>query len=386
MARLTSSRRAAVLRQALNPETRLAANLVFDFLGKPAEVRPGRFSLFRPQQEILEGNLEKETPMSQGRRALWLMLAAGCVSAVWPQTAAAQMFPYFRPGRRAATIMGGPLGPAPLDPLSVSAYWGFLPSPILARQAIGHQIIWTSPNGYVYRPVYADNDPTGAAQADGFKIVPRTAPAAAEPIAAPQAALAGQAPAGLRLPAADAQNAFERGLLLFRAGRYDEALADLERVPEAQGAEADLLAAQVLFASGDYATAIEALDRATEALPESQWGRYIADYRDYFSSPLRYVVHLRSLERYVDQFPQRPQAKLLLAYHYGSLGFVDQAIKLLDELQADPLVDRLRAYFTRQRAGPAPELNEDVRGPLLAPPGPVAQRAVRTGRPGPREF
>jgi hypothetical protein len=276
------------------------------------------------------------------------------------------------------TIMGGPIGPAPLDPYSVSAYWGFLPSPIVARQSIGHQIIWTGPNGYVYRPVYADDDLSGVTQADGFKVLPRADSFAPAPLAPPPAAAA-QPAAPLNLPAS-----LDKALLLFRAGNYEASLAELERLPDAEGAEADLLAAQALFALTDYSAAIEALRRATETLPESDWGRYVVDYRSFFPSALRYVVHLRSLERYVDQFPERTEAKLLLAYHYGSLGFVDQAIALLDELKPDPLVGRLREYFNRQRAAPAP--GEDAGGPQLAAPGPVAERPVRTVRPGPREF
>lgn len=316
--------------------------------------------------------------MSQGRRALYLFAAAAAIAAAWPPTATAQMFPYFRPGRRAVTVMGGPIGPAPLDPYSVSAYWGFLPSPIVARQAIGHQIIWTGPNGYVYRPVYADDDPTGAAQADGFKVVPRAESIAQGPLSPPPA-IAARPAAPPGLPAS-----LDKALLLFRAGNYEESLAALERLPDAQRAEADLLAAQTLFALTDYSSAVEALRRATESLPESDWGRYIADYRSYFPSALRYVVHLRSLERSVDQFPEQTDAKLLLAYHYGSLGFVDQAIALLDELKPDPLVDRLREYFNRQRAAPAP--GDDVGGPVLAAPGRMVQRPLKTSRPGPREF
>lgn len=318
--------------------------------------------------------------MSRGCRACLLWMAAAGVAASWPQPATAQVFPYFRPGRRAATIMGGPLGPAPLDPYSVSAFWGFLPSPIVARQAIGHQILWTGPNGYVYRPIYADDDPTGAAQADGFKVVPRTSSTVSEPVATPPAAPAVRSPATM----AAAQDAFGKAKLLFRLGRYEESLAALEQAPERQAAEADLLAAQALFAAADYPAAVEALRRATETLPESEWGRYIADYRTYFPSALRYVVHLRSLERYTEQFPEQAEAKLLLAYHYGSLGFVDQAIALLAELKPDPLADRLREYFSRQRAAPTPE--DDAGGPLLMPPGPIAERPAKTVRPGPQEF
>jgi hypothetical protein len=284
--------------------------------------------------------------------------------------------------------MGGPLGPAPLDPYSVSAYWGFLPSPLVARQSIGHQIIWTSPNGYVYRPVYPDDDPSGFTQTDGFKVLPRsvtTAPGFTERVVTP-APGAGAAP---RLPAAGLANQpFDRALLQFRSGRYEQALESLEQAPKAEAAEADLLAAQALFAVADYPTAVEVLERATSQLPEDQWGRYVADYRDYFPSALRYVVHLRSLERFTDEFPERTEARLLLAYHYGSLGFADRAIALLDEIKADPLAQRLREHFAHQQAAPAPanEPGDEVRGPSLVAPGPLAKKPPPAGRLGPREF
>ncbi|HUY91943.1 MAG TPA: hypothetical protein VMV10_24595 [Pirellulales bacterium] len=322
--------------------------------------------------------------MSQARRLLWLMLAAGGMAAASPQTATAQMFPYRGSGRRAVTVMGGPLGPAPLNPYAVSAYWGFLPDPIVARQSYGHQIIWTGPNGYVYRPLYADDDPSGIAQADGFKVVPQAPPADAA--ANPAAALPAAPPAVLQLPPADAGDPFDQALLLFRGGRYRESLAALERVPDAQAGEAELLAVQAFFAVADYPAAVDTLGRATESLPEDEWGRYVANYRDYFPSALRYIVHLRSLERVTNQFPDRADAKLLLAYHYGSLGFADQAIALLDQLKPDPLVERLRSHFARQRAAPAPELDDDAAGPAPVDPAPLVPRPARTGRPGPREF
>lgn len=324
--------------------------------------------------------------MYQASRSLWPIFAAAGIAAVWPQTSAGQVFPYSLPGRRTVAVMGAPLGPAPLNPYAVSAYWGFLPDPLVARQSYGHQIIWTGPNGYVYRPLYSDDDPSGIAQADGFKVVPRTAPAganlaAAKPIA-PRAAAAGGAP----LVNGAGRNPFDQALLLFRAGNYQPALVALERLPDEQAGQADLLAAQADFALGDYPAAVEALDRATESLPEEDWDRYVAAYRDYFPSPLRYVVHLRSLERVTNQFPDRADAKLLLAYHYGSLGFADQAIALLDQIEPDPLVDRLRAHFARQRAAPAPGLNDDAGGSLPLAPGPLARRPARKVPLGPREF
>lgn len=337
--------------------------------------------------------------MSHARRSLTLALAALSLVTIWPQTVAAQYFPYFRPGRRYAAVMAGPLGPPPLDPYSVAAYWGFFPSPFVARQTIGHEIIWTSPNGYVYRPVYADQDPSGGGASDGFSALPQTAPqisgatTSARP-ATPAVDLAPANPKGL----------FETALLRFRLGRYDEALGRLDQLllADPDHGQAELLSAQALFALGEYEGAVAALDRATKLLPESEWDRYVAGYRDFFPSALRYAVHLRTLERYIDEHPENTESRLLLAYHYGSLGYAEQAIAQLEQLKPSDLSRRLREHFARQRPSRIEELpapapgdvdpkNGDDVGPILAPRGEETRTPPRplpplVRRPGPREF
>lgn len=320
--------------------------------------------------------------MSYVPRTIVLALAGLSLAMAWPQTAAAQLFPYTRPGRRFAAVMGGPIGPAPLDPYSVARFWGFLPSPLVARQSIGHEIIWTGPNGYVYRPIYPDQDPSGADQSDGFKILPK----------APAQAYSGAAPAVAEVAPGDPKNLFDMALLLFRLGRYDQALSRLDQLllRNADDGQAELLSAQALFALGEYDAAVASLDRATQLLPEEEWDRYVADYREYFPSALRYAVHLRSLERAVDQAPHEQTAsRLLLAYHYGCLGYADQAMLRLDQLaQPSELSLRLSRYFERQRKSaenelpaPAPAADMDVQGNAQDRPVPPA-----VPRPGPREF
>ncbi|MGH7134326.1 MAG: hypothetical protein ACREHD_01215, partial [Pirellulales bacterium] len=87
----------------------------------------------------------------------WLgCLFLGCLM-MCDEPAKAQFGTLLYAGQRGTTVIAPPPGPGPLDPLSVAAYWGFWPNPVLARQPIGHQTIATSPNGYIYRPVYADD-------------------------------------------------------------------------------------------------------------------------------------------------------------------------------------------------------------------------------------
>lgn len=328
----------------------------------------------------------KKWPMSHARRSIIFVLAGVSLALARPQTAAAQFFPYARPGRRFAAVMGGPIGPAPLDPYSVARFWGFLPSPLVARQSIGHEIIWTGPNGYVYRPVYPDQDPSGADQSDGFEVLPK-APAQRQADAAPARA----APPAAELLPANPKGLFDRALLLFRLGRYDEALGRLDQLllRDSDDGQAELLSAQALFALGEYDAAVASLDRATQLLPEEEWDRYVADYREYFPSALRYAVHLRSLERFVDQAPpEQTASRLLLAYHYGCLGYADQAFARLDQLKPSELSRRLSRYFDRQRESadnelPAPAPAADMDGQDKVEGQGARKEAVRSG---PREF
>ncbi len=158
----------------------------------------------------------------------------------------------------------------------------------------------------------------------------------------------------------------------------------------ADDGQAELLSAQALFALGEYDAAVASLDRATQLLPEEEWDRYVADYREYFPSALRYAVHLRSLERFADQAPPAQTAsRLLLAYHYGCLGYADQALLRLDQLtKPSELSRRLSHYFERHRKAadnelpaPAPAADMDVQNNAA---GQDARK--KAGRPGPREF
>jgi len=162
-------------------------------------------------------------------------------------------------------------------------------------------------------------------------------------------------------PGKPADSAFEAALAGVRGGQYELALdalkAILDRDPKR--GDAELLAAQALFALSDYSGAVTALDRAVELLPEAEWDRYVADYRRYFPSSLQYIVLLRRLERHIDVAPDDPNGFLLLGYHYGALGFADEAQRLFDQAKGDPLGRRLGDHFAGRRAkdddAPAPE-------------------------------
>lgn len=359
----------------------------------------------KSRKVVLPTAAREKWRMFYSRVAFCSALAAVTLASAWPQTAAAQYFPYFRAGRRYAAVMGGPLGPAPLDPFSVAAYWGFLPAPRVARQTIGHEVIWTGPNGYVYRPVYADGDASGVAESDGFSVFPKTSARASNARGDGAAARGETAP--VDLTPVNPKGLFDTALLLFRSGRYDEALGRIDQLllADPDHGQAELLSAQALFALGEYPGAVSALDRATKRLGEDEWGRYVANYRDFFPSALRYAVHLRSLERFVDQFPEREESRLLLAYHYGSLGYAEQALSQLDLLRPNELRQRLREHFARMRQSaedelpapaPGPDMDEkeapEDSEPIPAPQGEETRAPARrpsrpvVKRPGPREF
>lgn len=269
-------------------------------------------------------------------------------------------------GRRGTTVVAPPPGPGPLDPLSVAAYWGFWPSPVIARQPIGHQTIATSPNGYIYRPVYP-NDASAASIAwpNSLEAIGRTTPAVRQPPAP-----------------ASAEALFEAAIVLFKAGRYEAAIDRLNRVVDQKpdGGDAYLLLVQAHFGLANYEAAADALAAALATAPEYTWDKFIRDYRTYFPSSLRFAMHLRTLERFVDLHPERVEGHLLLGYQYGSLGKTDRALAELARAHPNPEGDKLTQHFAAEAEAPAPAPDDELEpaAPPIAPQ--AAPPAKRRGR------
>lgn len=305
------------------------------------------------------------------------LIAIAC--AALPTTAFGQFNAYWLySGRRGTTVIAPPAGPGPLDPLSVSARFGFWPYPIIARQPIGHQILATGPNSYAYRPVYADDqtaasialsDAEPGSSGAGFLATHRAiAPIAAG--AARQPMVGAAAPADAGGPADPLSAALDD----FQAAHYQEALDHLRTIgpaDEAYGA-AQMLAAEAHLALTEYHAAVASLAAGMDSLLESQWDRYVRDYRDYFASALRFAVHLRSLERFVAQHPANTDGHLLLGFHYAALGFSQEGLEELALAGDDPRAQRLAMHFRLQDEPPAPALD--------LPDEPKAGAAPRRGR------
>jgi tetratricopeptide (TPR) repeat protein len=296
----------------------------------------------------------------QGWRRTGLLVVA--LFGICGEPASAQYGATLYAGRRGTTVVAPPPGPGPLDPLSVAAYWGFWPSPVIARQPIGHQIIATSPNGYVYRSVYA-NDPTAAS------------------IALPDAQETARPSLLSRLTAdrpAPPQSILDAALMLFKAGQYEAAIDRVNSVLDTKPDDGDalLLLVQCYFGLANYEAAADALAAALDHAPEHDWDKYVSNYKTYFASSLRFASHLRVLERFVELHPERQEGHLLIGYQYGCLGETVRTQKELALAKPSVEADKLARHFAEAQDAPAP--GPEVEAPPAARP-PVA-------RPRGREF
>jgi predicted Zn-dependent protease len=215
------------------------------------------------------------------------------------------------------------------------------------EQPIGQRQIRTGPNRTESYPVYASDLARGATS--------KPAP-----------------------PRSDAGRMVERAAAAFRDEKYSrtlDLLDSLDRSDRSTGV-AGLLRSQALFAEKKYEPAATALRRAMVSLPANQWPGIPGDYRRYYASLARYADQLRALQNHVKNHPTDADARLLLGYHYGYLGYRSDALKQLAaamRLSTDnSLVRQLSEVFGGKKA-------------------PIGRKAV-AGKPdtkpvaGPREF
>jgi predicted Zn-dependent protease len=174
-------------------------------------------------------------------------------------------------------------------------------------QPLGHQIIYTGRNSYVYRPVTNLRGMVATAIED------------------------------------------------LRGGRFEEALVELQPVQSENATDgfAALLESQAQFGAGKYSQAAESLRVALMNLPQDHWGQTVVDHEEYFGSSDRYMKRLYALASHVREQPTDAAAHFLLGWHLGFLGHATGATRELQaaiELssQRDELAQRLLAHFARR--------------------------------------
>ncbi len=211
------------------------------------------------------------------------------------------------------------------------APWGvFAPPPLYGRsyyappQPMGHQITPTGPNGYTYEPVYAPAQPNAS---------PMSLPSAAPLVAAP--------------------GEYDQALAAFRGGRYDEVLLKTGAIVlvNPDDGRAQLLESHALFALGRFDESTAALRRFLLVTPVAQWPALLAGPRDEYRAT-RYSTHIAALELYLQMRPNDGDAKLLLAYHAGNVGLVQQAVMQLTMLVPTTDDDAARRLLEYWRAPP----------------------------------
>ena len=158
-----------------------------------------------------------------------------------------------------------------------------------------------------------------------------------------------------------------------------------------------LLVAQSLFAAGQYDDAAAAVHMAMGGLPEDKWGTVVENYTQLYGNIGDYTSQLRALEAARTAKPDNPALRLLLGFHFGYLGYPQQAVRELDKAvqldSHDPAARRLHDIFAAKigapQVGPPPQSAAGPSGgsilsPLSRPAagGPTAGNPA-VGAPGP---
>lgn len=159
----------------------------------------------------------------------------------------------------------------------------------------------------------------------------------------------------------------------FKSGDYPKALQltnqALAKLPNDSALHE--FRALILFALGQYDQAASTLYAVLSVGPGWNWTTLIGLY----PSVDVYTTQLRALEDYVRQHPKAAQAHFVLAYHYLTEGYTDQAVsqlKLVQSLQPnDTLTPQLIRQFSKQDEGTTPP--QEPKPAAASPSSPVSQ-------------
>ena len=166
-------------------------------------------------------------------------------------------------------------------------------------------------------------------------------------------------------------NFAEQGEAAFKAGDYNGAAYAWQHavIDNQQKPVLILMHAQSLFAVGKFEEAAGAVQAAMGQLPNDQWGVVAGNYRELYGRVDDYTTQLRALEAAVKSKPSDPAMRFLLGYHYGYLGFPQQAVDQLNQAVSLAPQDQLAAQLRDEMQAKLPKAV--VPAAPLVPPGPA---------------
>ncbi|MFO1020928.1 MAG: tetratricopeptide repeat protein [Planctomycetales bacterium] len=143
----------------------------------------------------------------------------------------------------------------------------------------------------------------------------------------------------------------DRGEEQFKAANYDNAVKEWRHavVEDPKNGVLVMMLAQGLFATGKFEEAAGAIQQGMLILPEESWGVVPKNYKELYTNIGDYTTQLRALEKARKEKPDDPALRFLLGYHYGYLGFPQEAVvelkKNLSIVPEDQLADKMMKQF-----------------------------------------
>lgn len=155
---------------------------------------------------------------------------------------------------------------------------------------------------------------------------------------------------------------FDEARQAFFGGTYDTALriTDQTLVKAPRDAAINEFRSLCLFALGQYRESAATIHAVLAAGPGWDWTTMISLYSDNEA----YTKQLRNLEAYVRANPQSADAQFLLAYHYLTAGYKDEAVAMLKSVTQLEPKDDLAAQLVKMYSPVSEESKQAADAPV----------------------